>query len=62
MIRTDTDDAATIWNYRPKPGAGRPVRNGFTGYNEATAAALAEAIGLKLVILTPNDNAPLSVD
>jgi hypothetical protein len=61
MIETTTAPATAtaVWRYRPLPGAGRPVRNGFTGYDESAAAALADAVGLQLVLL-PSDGVEAS--
>lgn len=55
IIPTPTDQMSAVWYYRPQPGAGRSVRSGFAGYTEQSAAALADAVGVQLVILDAAD-------
>lgn len=56
MITPTSDDKKPpTWYYFPRPGAGRLTRNGFTGYSGQSASALADAVGLRLVILEAAD-------
>lgn len=58
ITHTATTERPSTWYFREQLGGGRPVRNGFTGYAESSAAALADALGVQLVILGAADGEP----
>lgn len=49
MIEQSQHFDQPTWSYRPVPETARP-KYGFIGYTTKTAAALANAVGVRLVI------------